>query len=109
MAGGLRMNDILTLVGRTYKPDGFTVTAEARREVFCRQASIGQQEFYMAQTTDLQPELKLVLPDYLEYADEQLCIYEGTWYRIIRTYRQGLELELVVQRATSEEVEAWAE
>lgn len=104
-----RMNDLLILVKRTYEPDGFTVTKETRREVFCKMASIGQQEFYMAQTSDLRPERKFVIADHLDYEDEALCIYEGTWYHIIRTYRAGQELELVVQRATSEEVGAWAE
>lgn len=99
------MNDILTLIGRTLDENG-NVTAEERREVFCRLRSVGRTEFYQAQATDLRPELVFVLPDYLEYADEYLCIYNDTWYRVIRTYRTGQELELVVQRASVEEVEA---
>lgn len=98
------MDDIMTLVGRTY--DGNTVTNETRRDVFCRLVSIGQTEFYAAQSTDLKPELKFILADYLDYADEYLCIYSGMWYRVIRTYRTGQVLELVVQRATKEEAGA---
>lgn len=98
------MNDILTLVARTY--DGNIITGEIRRDVFCRLDSIGQTEFYAAQSTDLKPELKFILADYLDYADEYLCIYNGTWFRVIRTYRTGQELELVVQRATKEEAGA---
>lgn len=97
------MNDILTLIGRTLDDFG-NVVSEKRRDVFCKLASISRSEFYQAQATDLRPELKFVLADYYDYEDEYLCIYEGTWYRVIRTYRKGQELEIVVQKAAAEEV-----
>lgn len=100
------MNELLTLVQRTLAADGYTVIEETRRDVFCRLASIGQSEFYQAQATALRPELKFVLADYLDYGGEYLCIFDGTWYRVIRTYRAGQTLEIVVQRASQEEVEA---
>lgn len=100
------MNDILILVARTYEDDGYTLKGETRREVFCRLTSIGQTEFYMAQTTDLRPELKFVLADYLDYEGETLCVYDGAWYRVLRTYRASQELEITVQKAPEEEVEA---
>ena len=53
------MNDILTLVARTY--DGNNVTSETTRDVFCRIASIGQTEFYASKSTDLKPELKFII------------------------------------------------
>ena len=99
------MNELLTLVGRSLADDGYTVTGETRRDVLCRLASIGQTEFYQAQATDLRPELKFILADYLDYAGEYLCIFEDVWFRVIRTYRAGQELEIVVQKASPEEVE----
>jgi hypothetical protein len=99
------MNDILILVGRTFDDDG-NVKGETRREVFCKLESVGRTEFYQAQATDLRPELVFVLADYLDYEDEFLCIYGDTWYRVIRTYRKGQELEIIVQRAAAEEVGA---
>ena len=72
------MSEVLTLVKRNYDGDGCTLLEEVQREVFMRLASIGQSEFYQAQATDLKPELKFVLEDYLDYEDEYLCIYEGT-------------------------------
>lgn len=99
------MNELLTLVGRTLADDGYTVVNEIRRDVFCRLASIGQTEFYQAQATDLRPELKFILADYLDYDGEYLCIYNDEWYRVIRTFRSGLALEIVVQKAAPEEVE----
>ena len=99
------MNELLTLVGRVLDTDGYTVAEENRRDVFCRLASIGQTEFYQAQATDLRPELKFILKDHLDYAGEYLCIFSDEWYRVLRTYRAGQELEIVVQRATPEEVD----
>ena len=94
------MNEILTLIKQTHGVDeyGDPVTAETRRDVFCRKASIGQKEFYQAHAVGLQPELKLVLADYLDYNGEQLAEYEGQLFRVLRTYRAGQELELVVYR-----------
>lgn len=86
------MNELLILVSET-----------GRREVFCRLASIGQQEFYLAQAAGLKPELKFVLTDYLDYENEFLCIYEDEFYAVLRTYRTGQELEIIVRRASKEE------
>lgn len=94
------MNDILILIQQTQGVDeyGDPAITENRRTVFCRKASIGQAEFYQAHATGLKPELKLVLADYLDYNDEQLVEYNGQVYRVLRTYRTGMELELVVYR-----------
>ena len=99
------MNEVLTLVGRSFEADGYTLREETKRLVFCRLSSISRTEFYQAQATDFRPELKFVLADYLDYEGEYLCIFEDVWYRVIRTYRSGQELELIVQRATAEEVD----
>ena len=99
------MNEVLTLVHRDLASDGYTVLTEIKRDVYCKLASIGQTEFYQAQATDLRPELKFVLADYLAYEDEYLCIYNDVWYRVLRTYRKGQELEIVVQKASPREVE----
>ena len=98
------MNDVLTLVKRVLAPDGYTVKEEIRRDVFCRLASVSRSEFYQAQATKLRPELVFVLADYLDYDEEYLVIHGGEWYRVIRTYRTGQELEIVVQKASREEV-----
>jgi SPP1 family predicted phage head-tail adaptor len=94
------MIEILTLITATQRTDeyGDPVTEEARREVFARLASIGQKEFYQAHAVGLQPELKFVLADYLDYDGEQLVEHNGQRYRVLRTYRAGQELELVVYR-----------
>lgn len=98
------MHEVLILIKRLFDGDGCTLLEETRREVFVRLASIGQTEFYQAQATDLRPELKFILDDYLDYEGEFLCIYDEVWYRVIRTYRTGQALEIVVQRAAADEI-----
>ena len=94
------MNEILILITATQRSDeyGDLVTVETRREVFAKLSSIGQKEFYQAQAVGLQPELKFVLADYLDYAGETLVEHDGQRYRVLRTYRTGQELELTVYR-----------
>jgi hypothetical protein len=87
------MNEVLTLI----QQDGTT------RDVFCRVASIGMKEFYEASARDFYPEAKFILADYLEYDGEELVRHDGQTYRVLRTYRAGLELELTVARASAEE------
>jgi hypothetical protein len=91
------MNEILLLIGE----DG------ERREVFAKQQSIGMTEFYQAAATDYRPELKFTLTDYLDYNGETFAKFEGTLYRIMRTYRAGQEIELTLTRASAEEVEMY--
>ena len=85
------------------------LTGATRKEVFCTLKSIGASEFYQAQATDLKPELKFVLEDFLDYDGEVHVEHEGTLYRVIRTYRAGLQLELTVTRASAEEVELYGQ
>lgn len=94
------MNELLTLIQQTKSVDAYgdPVLTESTRSVFCGLRSIGQKEFYQAQTVGLQPELKFVLADYLDYNDETLVVYKEQRYRVLRTYRTGQELELVCYR-----------
>lgn len=90
------MNEILILVAHG-----------SRRDVFCRIGSISQSEFYAANATDFRPEIKFVLADYLDYSGETMAIYNGKWFRIIRAYRTGQEIELVAERAPAEDGEIY--
>ena len=90
------MNEVLTLIG-----------AEGSRDVFCRVRSVGMKEFYEASARDFHPELVFVLADYLDYSAEQQCRHIGQLYHVLRTYRSGQELEIVVTQASAEEVEMY--
>ena len=92
------MNEVLILIRQTYTTDDFgdPVTTETHREVFGRLGSIGQAEFYQAHAAGLKPELKFILADYLDYEDETVVEYNGQRFRVLRTFRNGLELELTL-------------
>ena len=92
------MNEVLTLIRRTPGTDEIS-----KREVFCSLRSIGVREFYQAHAVDLHPEAVFVLVDYLDYQGETLADHEGHRYRVLRAYRKGQELELVVVSASAEE------
>lgn len=97
------MNEVLTLL-----------SSEGKREVFCEVRSIGMREFYQANATDFHPEIKFVLADYLDYQGETLAKYDGDQapagvYRILRTYRTGLALELTAEKAPVEDGDLYGE
>ena len=92
------MNDVITLVNDS-----------GRREVFAELRSISQTEHYQAAAVDYHPELKFILADYLDYQAETLVDHEGTLYRVLRTFRAGQTLEIVVERASAEEVEQYGQ
>lgn len=97
------MNDqVAVLIKRQYQGEELL---ETRREVLCSFRSIGMKEFYQANASDFHPELKLVLADYLDYENEKLVDYEGQRYRVVRTYRAGQELEIVLAKAPAEDGE----
>ena len=94
------MTEVITLIQQTHGVDAYgdPEVTEITRDVFAKMGSIGQKEFYQAHAVGLQPEIKFVLSDYLDYEGESLVQYEGQRYRVLRTYRNGQELEITVYR-----------
>ncbi len=97
-------NDVISLVSKTYMLDAYgdTVITRVPREVFAEVRSIGMKEKYEALQAGLNPEYTFVLADYYEYEDEDEVIYQNKPYRVIRTYRSGQTIEIVVTRDASE-------
>ena len=94
-------NSIITFVktipNGTVDEYGDPVDLEVKRDVFCAILSIGQTEFYQAQTVGVKPQIKAVISDYLDYQDEEEAIVEGIRYKILRTYRKmSNELEITL-------------
>lgn len=83
---------------------GDTVVSQTERTVFAELKSIGQSEFYQAQALGLKPEIKFKFSDYLDYQNEKHIKYQGfneaeeQIYSVIRTFRDGNELEIVCKR-----------
>lgn len=71
------------------------------KEVFVEVKSISQSEFYQAQASGLRPEIKFKLKDYYDYNDEKHVKYNDFIYEVIRTFRNGIELELVCNRGVN--------
>ena len=64
------------------------------RSIYCKVVSIGQNEFYQAQTSGYKPEIKFVIADYYDYQGESEIVFEGVRYKVLRTYRKGTEWEI---------------
>ena len=95
------MTDYITLIKQTtgsVDDAGDRVLTETPKDVFCRTASVGQKEFYQAHALGLQPEIKFILTDYYDYDGETIVQHEGIRYRVLRTYRNGNELEITCTR-----------
>lgn len=95
-------NDVITLVSRTYTQDAYgdSVASETSREVFAEVRSVGMREKYEALQAGLDPELTFVLADYYDYNNEPVVVYQDERYRVIRTYRKDISIEIVVTRDT---------
>ena len=99
-------DSVIKLISETKNVDeyGDIVIEKKERSVFVELKSIGQSEFYQAQAVGLKPEVKFVLPDYLEYEGEQKLKFqdfnenEEIEYSVLRTYRNNNTLELVCKR-----------
>lgn len=93
-------SSVVTLITETPEPRGvFDTPVETERQVFCGVASVGMRETYEAMASGYAPEVKLILSDYAEYRGERKCSFEGTRYRILRSYvRDDYGIELVLER-----------
>lgn len=94
-------NSVITLIktipNGSVDEYGDPVDAEVKRDLFCAILSIGQSEFYQAQTIGVKPQIKAVISDYLDYQDEREAVVEGIRYKVLRTYRKmSNELEITL-------------
>lgn len=87
-----------TLTRDTSGRDRLTYDWAKAKELFAEVRSISQTEFYSAAQSDLRPEYKFVISDWYDYGGEDRVRYEGREYTVIRTFRDGMKLEIVVKR-----------
>ncbi|PHV69775.1 hypothetical protein CS063_13740 [Sporanaerobium hydrogeniformans] len=93
------MGDFITLI-TTIESDGpFGEKTIESEPIYAEIRSIGMQEFYQAKGQDIKVDIKLVLYAN-EYQNQDKLKYNNETYRIVRTYRTGLDkIELVCARA----------
>lgn len=72
------------------------------KEIFCEVMSVSQTEFYAAAQTGFKPSLKIKIADYYDYNNENALRYNEKEYSIIRTYRDGMSLEITAERIENE-------
>lgn len=102
-------NEVIYLLKRqiqTVNKYGDNLVGLIERPVFAEVKSIGQKEFYEAQTVGMKPEIKFVIADFYDYQGEEKLKYTpfqanatAQYYDIIRTYREGTTLEIVCSRS----------
>ena len=93
-------NDVAILTEKIYSTTttdeyGDPVVTENTSQVFVGVKSVTRSEFYTAQTAGFDPQIVFMLSDYLEYHGDPFVNYQDIMYKVIRTYRKGIELELI--------------
>lgn len=97
----MMFRDVLTLIAEDPKAHGVTEKPkETGRTVYVTVRSVGMNEAYLALSNGLQPQFVFALSDFSDYAGEKICEYNGTRYRIVRTYRRNQGIELTVEEVT---------
>lgn len=94
-------NDIAYLINKidTGTVDEYedTIFRDERTEIFVNVESVKRSEFYTAQTAGFNPQIVFSIQDYYDYNNQPLIEYEKNVYKIIRTYRTGIGLEIVCE------------
>ncbi len=91
MADAYTFPEVVTLIREVetgFDEIGRVKTAEQASESYAEIRSVGARESYNAQAIGLSPELKIILPSFLDdYRDEKLVEYFGRRYHVLRVYR----------------------
>jgi SPP1 family predicted phage head-tail adaptor len=89
--------DLLTVTTAT-DAEGISTETYTTRTIFVNKKDVRQSEFYQAAAQGLKPSLMLEIL-VSEYSDEARLSFEGSVYKIIRTYsKNGERMELVCER-----------
>lgn len=65
---------------------GDKVYLENKTKVYAQCKSIGQSEFYQAQTSGLKPEIKFVLATSRDYNGQEEVVFNNIRYKVLKTY-----------------------
>lgn len=91
-------NNELTLIKESENGRDEYGNPQTKREeitIFCNEESVYSSEFYVAANVGLKPQALLTIHE-IEYSGETELIYKDKLYSILRTYRKGDLLELIV-------------
>lgn len=82
------MEDVITLCKNEPTLNKYRIQVDnfTKREVLCEKYSATRSEFYQASQVGIKPELEVEL-FFMDYEGEEVAIYDGQYYRVVRTYR----------------------
>lgn len=92
-------SEVANLITQTYTVNsiGDSIPTETSRQVYVEVHSIGLKRKIDALATGLNVDLKLILSDVAEYADEKIVEYKGVRYNVKNVYitdDQRVELDV---------------
>lgn len=92
-------DELIYLVSKSEEPEvdeyGDDVYKDVLNARLVEVKSVGMKEFYQAQTAGMKPEIVFELADFYDYDGQEEIIYQGFKYKVLRTYRKGVPLEIV--------------
>lgn len=82
------MEDVITLCKNEPTLNKYQIQVDnfTKREVLCEKNSATRSEFYQASQVGIKPELEVEV-FFMDYEGEEVAIYDGQYYRVVRTYR----------------------
>lgn len=82
------MEDVITLCKNEPTLNKYRIQVDnfTKREVLCEKNSATRSEFYQASQVGIKPELEVEV-FFMDYEGEEVAIYDGQYYRVVRTYR----------------------
>lgn len=94
----LDVAELLTVTVQTDASGTQKPTVAQRRQVYCEVQSVSMRESYKALAIGHNPEVKIVLRDYLDYQSEAFVLFRGSRYKVLRAYQQDREVELTLEK-----------
>ncbi|MEG0297680.1 MAG: phage head closure protein [Clostridium sp.] len=95
----MKRDKLIYLISHTEEENGMgdSIPVEKKRKRFADEKSINQSEVYQAHTAGLKPVITFVIFPF-EYKGENKIEYNGTIYRVIRTYKKNsTDFEIVCE------------
>lgn len=75
---------------------------ETKSMRFCTVRSVGFNEFYAAKSAGIEPSIVFRMEDYSDYDGQKIVEWNGTRYRVVRTYTNSQMIELTCELATND-------
>lgn len=95
--------DAISLVSETPGAHGiFDPPTEKETQVFCTVQSVGFREFYEAKSAGLEPDIVFNLINAEDYSGEKIVQWKDVRYRVIRTYLNGMGIDITCEKITND-------